>query len=228
MQAPFQSAVQPRWEEEGMEPVTLLPDSRLTHSSLKIHASLFCLTSNMPGLKLTAHWCHLIMLSSLSLFPNEELRWDAGEHLTSSVHLTVWQFTQLKKFQDLKDWRLDSCYRKEPLAICFFFLISETLFHFWTIITVVLAMKRRCVCDILSGSGEVADTCRSHCDQMRSNCPDKPPYCVEKLLLFISRKICKSCRWLLSRRRKKYEELRQQHCLRRFWRDCWEMQKGGC
>lgn len=112
-----------------MEPVSHLPDSRLTHSSLKIHAALFCLTSNIPGLKLTAHWCHLIMLFPLSLFPNEELRWDAGEHLTSSAHLTVRQLTQLKKFRDLKDWRLDSCYKKEPLVICFFetLLISELL-----------------------------------------------------------------------------------------------------
>lgn len=128
MQAPFQSAVQPRWEGEGTEPVSHLPDGRLTHSSLKIHAALFCLTSNMPGLKLTAHWCHLIMLSPLSLFPNEELGWDAGEHLTSSAHLAVRQFTQLKKFQDLKDWRLDSRYKKkEPLVICSFVLILETL-----------------------------------------------------------------------------------------------------
>lgn len=171
-----------------MEPVSHLPDSRLTHSSLKIHAALFCLTSNMPGLKLTAHWCHLIMLSPLPLFPNEELHWDAGEHLTSSAHLTV-QFTQLKKFQDLKDWRLDSCYEKEPLVI-YFVLISETLL-ISELLSLLYPLWKVCVCDILSGSGEVADTCRTHCDQMRSNCPDKPPYCVEKLLPFILRKICK-------------------------------------
>lgn len=220
MQAPFQSAVQPRWEGEGMEPVPHLPDSRLTHSSLKIHAALSCLTSNMPGLKLTAHWCHLIMLSPLSLFPNEELRWDAGEHLTSSVHLTVQQFTQLKKFQDLKDWRLDSCYKKEPLVICFFVLISDTLLisELWSplyalwkgdvYVTFYLDQEK-----LQIHAGRIVIRCNPIAQTSR--------HIVLKNSCLLSReRSAKSCRWLLSRRRKKYEELRQQRCLRRFWRDC--------
>lgn len=224
MQAPFQSAVQPRREGEGMEPVSHSPDSRLTHWSLKIHAVLFCLTSNMPGLKLTAHWCHLIMLSPLSLFPNEELCWDAGEHLTSSTHLTVRRFTQLKKFQDLKD----SCYKKRATSHLRLLFNFRDIVDFWTIITVVSAMKRGCVCDIQLDQEKL----QIHAGRIviRSDpIAQTSRRIVLKNSCFLSReRSAKSCRWPLSQRRKEYEELRQQHCLRRFWKDCWKMQKGGC
>lgn len=229
MQAPFQSAVQPRWEGEGTEPVSHLPDGRLTHSSLKIHAALFCLTSNMPGLKLTAHWCHLIMLSPLSLFPNEELGWDAGEHLTSSAHLAVRQFTQLKKFQDLKDWRLDSRYKKRATSHLLLRFNFRGVVDFWTITTLLYPLwKGDVYVTFYLDQGKLqihAGRIVIRCDPIAQT----SRHIVLKDSCLLSReRSAESCRWPLSRRRKKYEELRQQHCLRRFWRDCWEMQKGGC